>query len=112
MPMLNTAIDAGTGAATSGGRRPTVVGAPVSASPELADRPRRRSFSVQDKLRILADTDRAAKLVGSAPSCVVRVFTPLLSRIGAGNAPPERSVHWFPANAARRPASSTRSQPK
>jgi transposase len=64
MPMLNTAIDAGTGAATSGGRRPTVVAAPVSASPELADRPRRRSFSVQDKLRILADTDRAAKTGG------------------------------------------------
>ena len=48
------------GAATNGGRRPTVVAAPVAASPELSDRPRRRTFTAQDKLRILAETDRAA----------------------------------------------------
>src|SRR5208282_366595 len=60
MPMLQTPIDAEAGAATNGGRRPTVVGAPASASPELSDRPRRRTFSAQDKLRILAETDRAA----------------------------------------------------
>jgi hypothetical protein len=50
MAMLDTAIDAETGAATSGGRRPTVVAAPVSASPELFDRPRRRSFTAQDTI--------------------------------------------------------------
>jgi transposase-like protein len=41
-----------------------VVAAPASASSELSDRPRRRSFSAQDKLRILAETDRAAETGG------------------------------------------------
>src|ERR1700722_4053580 len=59
MPMLQTAIDAETSAATGEGRRPTVVAAPVSVSPELSDRPRRRSFTAKDKLRILADVDQA-----------------------------------------------------
>ena len=62
--MPDTAIDAEAGAARTGGRRPTVVAAPASASPELSDRPRRRSFSAQDKLRILAETDRAAETGG------------------------------------------------
>ena len=64
MPMLQTPIDAEAGAATNGGRRPTVVAAPASASPELSDRPRRRTFTAQDKLRILAETDRAAETGG------------------------------------------------
>jgi transposase len=64
MPMPHAAIDAEAGAARNGGRRPTVVAAPASASPELSDRPRRRSFSAQDKLRILAETDRAAETGG------------------------------------------------
>jgi len=58
--MVQTPIDAATGAGSSGGRRPTLVAAPVAASPELADRPRRRTFTAQDKLRILTETDRAA----------------------------------------------------
>jgi len=62
--MPHVAIDAEAGAAGNGGRRPTVVAAPASASPELSDRPRRRSFSAQDKLRILAETDRAAETGG------------------------------------------------
>jgi transposase-like protein len=33
-------------------------------SPELSDRPRRRSFTAQDKLRILADIDRATETGG------------------------------------------------
>jgi transposase len=41
-----------------------VVAAPAAASPELSARPRRRSFTAQDKLRILADTDRAAEAGG------------------------------------------------
>src|SRR5450755_2072168 len=45
MPMLHTPIDA-------------------SASPELSDRPRRRAFTAKDKLRILADIDRAAETRG------------------------------------------------
>jgi transposase len=43
---------------------PTVVAAPASASPELSDRPRRRTFTAKDKLRILADIDRAAETRG------------------------------------------------
>jgi transposase len=64
MPMLHTQIDAEAGAASNGGRRPTVVAAPASASPELSDRPRRRTFTARDKLRILAATDRAAETGG------------------------------------------------
>ena len=64
MPMLLTQDDAAAGAGTDGGRRPTVVPAPAAASPELSDRPRRRSFTAQDKLRILAETDRAAETGG------------------------------------------------
>jgi len=65
MPMTQTPIDAEAGAATTGGRRPTVA-APASASPELAAHPHRRVFTAQDKLRILADTDRAADTGGIA----------------------------------------------
>jgi transposase-like protein len=36
------------------------VVAPASTSPELSARPRRRTFTAKDKLRILADVDRAA----------------------------------------------------
>ncbi len=64
MPMLHTPIDAEAGAAMNGGRRPTIVAAPASASPELSDRPRRRTFTARDKLRILADIDRAAETRG------------------------------------------------
>lgn len=64
MPMLQTQIAAEAGAASGGGRRPTIVAAPASASPELSDRPRRRTSSAKDKLRILADIDRAAETRG------------------------------------------------
>jgi len=67
MPILQTPTDAEAGAATNGGRGPTVVAAPASASPELSDRPRRRTFTAQDKLRILAETDRAADTGGVEP---------------------------------------------
>jgi transposase len=33
--------------------------APAAAAPELSDRPRRRTFTVQDKLRVLTEIDRA-----------------------------------------------------
>ena len=66
MPMLKPPIDAEAGAAANGGRRPTVVAAPASASLELSDRPRRRTITAQDKLRILAETDRAAETGGIA----------------------------------------------
>jgi transposase-like protein len=64
MPMPDTAkIDAEAGASRNGSRRPTVAAA-ASISPELSDRPRRRSFTAQDKLRILAETDCAGKTGG------------------------------------------------
>jgi transposase len=34
-------------------------GAAAAAAPELSDRPRRRTFTVGDKLRVLAEIDRA-----------------------------------------------------
>ena len=64
MPMLDPEIHAGAGAASSEGRRPAVVAAPAPASPEFSDRPRRRTFTAKDKLRILALTDRAADTGG------------------------------------------------
>jgi transposase len=45
-------------------RRPTIVSAPAAASPELLDRPRRRTFTGQDKLRILGEVERAAGVPG------------------------------------------------
>jgi transposase len=64
MPMLLTQDDVAAGAAANPGRRPTVVAAPASSSPELLDRPHRRIFTAADKLRILAETDRAANTGG------------------------------------------------
>lgn len=64
MPNKVTPTHAATGAGTEEGRRPTIVPAPVAACPELSDHPRRRSFTVQDKLRILAETDEAAESGG------------------------------------------------
>jgi transposase len=64
MPMNFTQNQTEAGAATDGGRRPTVVGAPASVSPELSSRPRRQTFTAADKLRILAATDRALETGG------------------------------------------------
>ena len=67
MPMLPKHPEAAAaGAGPSGGRRPTLVPAPAAASPELSARPRRRTFTAEDKLRILAETDRAADKGGVA----------------------------------------------
>ena len=60
MPMPLTQLDTAAGAGTQGGRRPTIVPAPAAVSPEISARPRRRTFTAQDKLRILTETDRAA----------------------------------------------------
>jgi len=59
MPIRDVKLDGAAGADAVGGRRPTAVAAPAAAAPELSDRPRRRTFTVQDKLRILAEIDRA-----------------------------------------------------
>ncbi len=49
------------GAATEVGRRPAGVAAPAAVNPELSDRPKRRTFSAQEKLRILGEADRATE---------------------------------------------------
>ena len=41
-----------------------MVAAPTAASPELTVRPHRRIFTAADKLRVLAETDRAADTGG------------------------------------------------
>ena len=59
MPVIPFEKTLADGAATEGGRRPSVVAAPSAASPELPDRPRRRTFTVAYKLGILRQTDEA-----------------------------------------------------
>src|SRR5450432_882264 len=59
MPFTPFAKTLADGAGTEGGRRPSVVPAPSAASPELGDRPRRRTFTAAEKLRILGDVDNA-----------------------------------------------------
>ena len=63
-PCCPERIDIEAGAAADGDRRPTIVAAPASVCPELSGRPRRRTFTARDKLRILAATDRAAETGG------------------------------------------------
>jgi len=60
--MPNPAVQrsAAVGAGTEGGRRPSVVPAPTAADPEMSGRPRRRTFTVAEKLRILKQADQAA----------------------------------------------------
>ena len=57
-------MDAAAGAGAEGGRRPSVVPAPVAASPELSKPPRRRTITTATKLRVLAETDAAAEVGG------------------------------------------------
>jgi transposase len=65
MPLINDGKTLGSaGVTTEDGRRPTMIAAPAAASPELLDRPLRRSFSAGDKLRILEEVDRAAGVPG------------------------------------------------
>src|SRR5450830_1377427 len=56
--------DGAAGAGAEGGRRPTVVTAPAAAAPEMSNRPRRRTFTAQTKLRVLAETDGAVEVGG------------------------------------------------
>ena len=56
MPNQDAAVVGG----TEGGRRPTVVPAPTAVDPEISDRPRRRTFTATEKLRILKEADQAA----------------------------------------------------
>jgi transposase-like protein len=60
MPDRESILDGAAAAGAKGGRRPTVVPAAAAATPELSDRPRRRTFTVQEKLRVLAEIDGVA----------------------------------------------------
>src|SRR3954465_2330961 len=60
MPSRVVEVQAAVGDGTEEGRRPTVVPAPTAANPELSNRPKRRTFTAGEKLRILEETDRAA----------------------------------------------------
>lgn len=56
--------EANTKDALDGVLRPSAVPSPSTATPEISDRPRRRTFTVQHKLRVLAETDSAADVGG------------------------------------------------
>ena len=66
MPNSNGPIDAANAAGPKEARKPKMVPPPPAASPELSPQPRRRTFSAAAKLRILAETDRAADTGGIA----------------------------------------------
>lgn len=66
MPNTDGPIDLKNAAGHSEVRKPTTVPPPSAASPELSPRPQRRTFSAAAKLRILAETDRAADTGGIA----------------------------------------------
>src|SRR4051794_39206838 len=66
MPNTDGPLDAKNAAGNSEARKPTTVPAPSAASPELSPRPQRRTFSATAKLRILAETARAADPGGIA----------------------------------------------
>jgi transposase len=66
MPNTDGPIDPKNAAGNSQARKPTTVPPPSAASPELSPRPQRRTFSAAAKLRILAETDRAADTGGIA----------------------------------------------
>lgn len=72
MPRTTDVETFAAGAETEEGRRPTIVSAPAAASPELVDRPRRRIFTAKDKLRILAEADRAAATPGATGALMRR----------------------------------------
>jgi transposase len=66
MPNTDGPIDPKNAAGQSEACKPTTVPPPSAASPELSPRPQRRTFSAAVKLRILAETDRAADTGGIA----------------------------------------------
>jgi transposase len=71
-PITDEKTVAASGAENQDGRRPTMVSAPDAASPELVQRPRRRSFTAKDKLRILGEADRAVGVPGGVGAIVRR----------------------------------------
>jgi transposase len=71
-PITDAKTLAAAGAETEDGRRPTIVSTPAAASPELILRPRRRTFTAKEKMRILDEADRAAGVPGGIGAIVRR----------------------------------------
>src|SRR5208337_1598571 len=84
-PVTDGKTLAASGAETEDGRRPTIVSAPAAASPELVLRPRRRSFTAKEKLRILGEADRAAGVPGGIGAIVRRegLYSSALTRLAS-----------------------------
>src|SRR4051812_50014822 len=61
MPNKVAETKAAAGAGTEEGRRPTVVPAPAAANPELSDRPKRRTFTAGEKLRLPGENHPAPR---------------------------------------------------
>ncbi len=64
MPMLNLVAEDGIVLASENHSRLTIMPSPMTALPELLARARRSTFTAQEKLCILAETDRAAQMGG------------------------------------------------
>src|ERR1700688_1876369 len=58
VPSKEAKTNGAAGIDAEGGRGPTAVPAPATAAPELLDRPRRRTFTAQTKLRVCGDRRR------------------------------------------------------
>jgi len=116
MPIRDPKLDGAAGVDAAGGRRPTAVAAPAAAAPELSDRPRRRTFTAQDKLRILAEIDRAP--AGSTGAILRRegLYSSGLSEWrrlrDAGALGAKTSVKRGPKPAARNPMAAELAQAK
>ena len=116
MPIREPKLDGAAGVDAAGGRRPTAVAAPAAAAPELSDRPRRRTFTAQDKLRILAEIDRAP--AGSTGAILRRegLYSSGLSEWrrlrDAGALGAKTSVKRGPKPAARNPMAAELAQAK
>ncbi len=73
MPLIKDSKTlAAAGADKEDGRTPTIVSAPATAAPELSERPRHRTVTAQDNLRILGEADRAAGVPGGIGAIVRR----------------------------------------
>ena len=70
-PITDAETLATAGAETEDGRRPTIVSAPAVASPELVQRPRRRTFTAKDA-QFLLGRKRAAGVPGGVGAIVRR----------------------------------------
>ena len=89
------------GAGTYGGGWPTFVAAPIAANPEISDRPRRRTFSAPEKLRILKEADQRRHRRNRCDPRRHGLYRPLWAS-GAVSGRREPWAGWTPARRAGR----------